>query len=147
VKEMRAFICCKRPRSVNAKGSKTFKRFIQEAYTKYCGEAPENNPVYSRIYYFSKVSHQLDADNLSKPIIDALEGYAFHDDLVVEFRQSGVVDLRKDDVSGFDISGMPDAVVDDFFQNVGTEEHLIYVEIGLLSKEMFQFGQPREVNQ
>ena len=141
---MKAFICCKRPRSINAKASETFKSFIREAYEKYCGDPPDESVLYSRIYYFKNVPHQLDADNLSKPIVDALQGYAFSDDAHVELRQSGVIDLRRDDISGFDISGMPEAVVDDFVQSIGSEDHLIYVEIGPLSKEMFKFGQIHE---
>lgn len=97
-------------------------------------------PVCGRIYYFRSVPHELDADNLSKPIIDALVGLAFADDALVELRHSGIVDLNRDDISGFDLTRMPDEILEDFMESIGTEKHLIYVELGDLRKEMFIFG-------
>lgn len=138
----RAFICPRRPRSVNAKGTSTFKGFVRDAYEKYCDSDTFDVPIYSRIYYFKNVAHQLDADNLSKPILDALEGFAYQDDSIVELRQSGIVDLTRDDISGFDVSNMPESIFLDFLGAVGSEDHLIYVEIGVLTKRMFEFGNP-----
>ena len=137
---MKAFICSKRPRSVNAKKTETFKNFISQAYVDYCGTDDITAPAYSRVYYFRNVAHQLDADNLSKPVLDALQGIAYDDDSIVKLRHSGIVDLTIEDISGFDVSGIPDNVLPDFLEKIGTEDHVIYVEIGPLALNMYKFG-------
>lgn len=137
---MIAFICNKRPRSINAKGTATFQAFIQAAFARYCPGASLVTPTYGRVYYFRRVAHQLDADNLSKPILDALKGHAYADDSIVELRSSGIIDLRSNDISAFDLTRVPPMVIDDFVDSIGSADHVIYVELGDLTMDMFAFG-------
>lgn len=141
-----AFLCAKKPRSINAGTSDQYKGALQKAFTRYCKNSAFSSPIYSRIYYFNRVSHRIDVDNFSKPILDALKGFAYADDAVVEFRQSGVIDLQREDISSFDLSGMPEAVLEDFIQSIQNEDHLIYVEMGHLDKCMFAFGNSEATN-
>ena len=83
---MKSFICLIRPRSVNAKGTATYKMLIQDAYNKDCYKSIIATPAYAHIYLFRTVPHQLDADNSSKPILDALTGLAYNDDSIIELR-------------------------------------------------------------
>lgn len=138
---MRAFLSNQKPRSVNARMTDRFQEGIRQSYREYCPDSePLNDELYGVVYYFHKRHNQLDADNLSKPIWDALEGIAFENDLLIRLRHAGVVDLRKD-MTTIDLSNMPDTVVDNFIQMLGVEEHIVYVEFGILHQSMFLFGQ------
>ncbi len=139
---MYAFLCTDRPRSVNAKRTDKYQEQIRQAFRKYCRLADLlREPLYGIAYYFHAEHNQLDADNLSKPIWDALEGLAYQDDSVVQLRHSGIIDLRQTDLTVFDLSQMPDNVANAMVDFVATEEkHIIYVEFGSLKPEMFVFG-------
>jgi hypothetical protein len=138
---MKAFLSNQRPKSVNAKRTSSFQERIRRSYREYCpGEELFKEALYGIVYYFHKRNNQLDADNLSKPIWDALEGIAFENDLQIRLRHAGVIDLRSTDMTTFDLSKMPDTVADSFIQMVGTEAHVLYVELGTLHHSMFGFG-------
>jgi hypothetical protein len=138
---MRAFISNQRPRSVNAKYTDKFKDYIRESCKVYCEPSEQlQGLLYGIVYYFHKRTNELDADNLSKPIWDALEGMAFEDDLLIQMRHAGIVDLRSTDMTAFDLSRMPDTVAETFIQMIGVEDHILYVELGRLHQSMFVFG-------
>lgn len=139
---IRAFLTNQRPRSVNARTTDRFQERIRQSYQAYYADnEPLTETLYGVVYYFHRRNNQLDADNLSKPIWDALEGLAFENDLSIQLRQAGVIDLRSTDMTTFDLSQMPDTVADDFIQMIGVEEHVLYVEFGVLHQSMFSFGQ------
>jgi Holliday junction resolvase RusA-like endonuclease len=137
---MRAFICTVRPRSVQAKRSEQYKERVLEACQKYC-PTPENleGPLYGIVYYFHRKPNELDADNLSKPIWDALEGHLYDDDRVIQLRTSGVRDLREG-IEILDVTEMPEPVAGDFIEALGEKDYLLYVELGALAPEMFTFA-------
>lgn len=138
---MQAFLCTYRPRSINAKHTDRFLERIWEAFSKYCFvEQPIATPLYGIVYYFHNQPNQLDADNLSKPVWDALEGIAYKNDLIIQLRHSGVIDLRKTDLTLVDLSRVPDSVANDIIAFAGTNDHILYVEFGPLQTEMFTFG-------
>jgi hypothetical protein len=88
----------------------------------------------------------IDADNLSKPIWDALRGVAYVDDNVIRHRRAGLIHVGTGmkALRAFDLSRVPDAVAAELMSAVGSREHIIYVEYGALQDEMFAFGLPRE---
>lgn len=138
---MQAFLCTYRPRSINAKYTDRYQERIWEAFSTYCAvEQPLDTPLYGIVYYFHNQPNQLDADNLSKPIWDALEGIAYQDDLIIQLRHAGVINLRKTDLTVFDLSRVPDLVANDMIAFAGTRDHIVYVEFGSLESEMFTFG-------
>ena len=127
---------------MNAKGTSNFQERIRHSYHAYYPDQELMDGVlYGIVYYFHKRNNQLDADNLSKPVWDALEGVAFNDDRSIQLRHAGVVDLRSTDMTAFDLSRMPDMVADSFIEMIGTEDHVLYVEFGGLHQRMFRFGQ------
>lgn len=92
---MYAFLCNLRPRSVNAKQSEKYKNGIQNAFRHYHGNMPAvSGNLYGFVYYFHRVKTELDADNVSKPIWDALNSVAYADDKIIRFRSSGMFDLQ-----------------------------------------------------
>jgi hypothetical protein len=138
---MRAFVCLKRPRSVNAKSSQKFKEFVLEAFKQFhANHAIEVGPLYGIVYYMHSGVNQLDADNLSKPIWDSLNGTCYHDDRLLRHRRAGVIDLRTTDFHAFDLSNVPDPVAEALMHAIGTEEHVVYIEYGTLDDQMFTFA-------
>lgn len=88
-----------------------------------------------------KVKTQLDADNLSKPIWDALRGIAFKDDFQIRFRSAGLFNLGAEKIDELDLTNMPDYVFDDFLEMIdGESSHILYVELGEFSYDLIRFG-------
>lgn len=123
---MDIFLATCRPCSVNGKSTATFKRLIGEAFKKYSSGVALAPPLYGIVYYFHARKTQIDADNLSKPVWDALEGLAFADDSVVKLRHAGIVDLSSEEIASFDMSRVPDTVLNDLYAVVGTEDHVLF---------------------
>lgn len=105
-------------------------------------------PLYGIVYYIAqryRSATDADADNVSKPVWDALEGVAYDDDKLVRLRIAGVIAPSSlPDVASLDeldLTGMPGDVADALtgFITAG-EAHILYVEIGPLRSAMFRFG-------
>lgn len=93
---MKAFLLKRKPKSVQSKTKSKYQEYLREAYNEYCdSDAFEEFPLYGKVYYFHRENTRLDADNLSKPVWDALEGLAYEDDSVIKLRHAGIIDLRK----------------------------------------------------
>jgi len=147
---MRAFVCTCRPRSVNARAAlkSIFVKAIQSAHGN-CTQIvnPAAGDLYGLVYYLHAKPTQMDADNVSKPVWDALEGIGYRDDEVIKHRRAGLIDLRSNDPRAFDLSGMPDGVAADLISAVGVHDDIIYVEYGTLHNDMYEFGLEGSVGQ
>jgi hypothetical protein len=129
------------PHSVNARSLQKYKQNIQDAFRAcYENPAPLDGSLYGRIYYFHKDRTELDADNMSKPIWDALETVAYLDDRMIKLRSAGIWDLRAASIEILDLSQMPDTLFADFIQMIDEEDHILYVEVGELDYSLFRFG-------
>jgi len=138
---MYAFLGNFQPLSVNAKKKEAYKNRIQNAFRHYHGTiSPISGSLYGFIYYFHRGKTEPDADNLSKPIWDALKLVAYTDDKIIRFRSSGIFDLQSEQFDILDLSKMPDYVLDDFLRMIGSEDHILYVEFGELDYDLFQFA-------
>lgn len=137
---MYAFVAATRPRSVQARTTAGYKDRILQAFLKYV-PSPEkaDAPLYGLVYYFHNVKTETDADNISKPVWDSLEGSAFADDRVIRLRIAGVYDLSAG-IGELDVTRMPDAVLADFYDMIGSNDHVVYVEFGSLRDSMYRFG-------
>lgn len=119
-----------------------YKEGIRGAFRTYCPGAvvsPESF-FYAVVYYFHRVPSQQDADNISKPVLDALVGLAYVDDRLVKFRQAAMFDLRSDPLGELEMSNMPGDVFSKFLEMLDNEEHILYVELGRLSFKQIRFG-------
>lgn len=129
-----------RPRSYNAEGRKAYQRRLAQM-------AVDQNPtmltgdLYGRIYYFHRGARDIDADNLSKPIMDALRGTVFGDDRQVRLRLAAKVDLE----ASFAISSetVPQALYGPLYSSVSdpTLRDFVVVEVGELLTVDVRFGQ------
>ncbi len=78
----------------------------------------------------------MDADNLSKPIWDALEGVLYKDDSIIKYRTAGIFDLRSSSLELLDFTLMPEYVVYDFLTRLDDSDHILYIEVGHLDYSM-----------
>lgn len=138
---MYAFLSKLRPRSVNAKKSEEYQHGLARDFRSYHAEEIKiDGNLYGVTYYFHKGKTELDADNLSKPIWDALESIAYVDDKLIKFRTSGVFDLRSEPIEVLDLSNIPDYLFSDFLEMIEKEDHILYVEFGKLNYSLFSFA-------
>ena len=138
---MIAFIVKREPRSFNARSKEQYKKDIEKEFMK---NNFKNVPfccfVYSKIFYFHSEKTSIDADNLSKPIVDALRGKAYYDDNIVILRICGRIDLSNSLITEFNIEHMPESVLKDFLDTSDIEKHFLYIEIGEFSNNMIILG-------
>lgn len=139
---MHAFLCEFTPRSVNAKQKVAYYSGLITAYRKYHGsESLVSGTLYGVVYYFHRVKTELDADNLSKPIWDALHRVAFDDDKQIRHRTSGIFDLNAEAIEVLDLSGFPDYLIEDFLKLIDeNSNHILYIEFGTFDYDRFKFG-------
>lgn len=140
---MLAFLVKREPRSVNAKSCKKYQAHIRNDFdTGKCGKTCSGKELYARIYYFHSVRTGIDVDNLSKPILDALQGKAYANDSQVTLRTSARINLSSTniEVTEFDIKNIPDKIVENLLDCFDKEEHFMYIEVGKFLQEMIIFG-------
>lgn len=130
------------PRSVNAEKKTAYYTALVTAFQQYNLSAQQlNYDLYGFAYYFHRGKTGLDADNLSKPIWDALKPVAYPDDKLIRFRSSAVFDLQASGIEVLDLSNMPDEILIDFLEMIDNgKDHILYVELGKFNFNLFQFG-------
>ena len=139
---MYAFVVKRVPLSYNAKHKHTrYKDEIAAAFHNqgFAG-LPLAGSLYSRVYYFHSVPSALDADNMSKPIVDALKNHAYADDNVVIHRTAAIMDMRKTTINELSLSHVPENVLLSFLEALDNECHVLYIEVGQYGHEMLHFG-------
>lgn len=145
---MHSFILKRQPRSYNSwKGTtnakkELYKSDIKESFRQFypTHATPLTGDLYGTIFYFFKKNLDIDADNLSKPLWDCLNGFLFSDDKQVKLRTAGTFDLSNHDFNVLDLSGLTGEVIAELLDAFDTEEHIIYVECGLLNNALFKFN-------
>lgn len=138
---MYAFVVPARPRSVQAKLTSHYKEAVRRAFLKYVPQPePLDGPLYGVVYYFHNVKTDTDADNVSKPVWDSLEGTAFEDDRFIRWRLAGVFDLTMSGVDVLDVTRVPEPVLTDLYDMIDTRDHFVYVEFGRLNVSMYRLG-------
>lgn len=78
-----------------------------------------------------------DADNISKPIVDALRGHAYGDDKQVVFRFAACLNMRTN--FQIDLSNVRGDLAEDISGAILKGEPVIYVEVGQYSNDLLQF--------
>ncbi|WP_451986921.1 RusA family crossover junction endodeoxyribonuclease [Azospirillum endophyticum] len=146
-----AFVRPGRPATANKTSNKAKQRMNEEMPVLYreAGGVSRSGPSYGIVYCFVKnyrPATDADADNLSKPVWDALTGTAYQDDELVRLRMSGVIEVGagpSDALSFADInlSAMPEPAASRLAELIlGDAKHILYVEIGPLNPRMFVFN-------
>lgn len=95
--------------------------------------------LYARVYYFHKGPRQIDADNLSKPVLDALSKIVYEDDNLVIDRQAVKINLREKD--GYSLSDdLSTAWYDKLTRSMDRYSDFLFIEVGELQKISVAFG-------
>jgi Holliday junction resolvase RusA-like endonuclease len=138
---MYAFVAPTRPRSVQARKTAHYKDEVVRAFHRYVPAAEQlDGPLYGVVYYFHNVQTDTDADNISKPVWDCLEGIAFANDRSIKLRIAGMHDLAPAGIETLDISRISPRLVPDLHDLIKPADHVLYVEVGKLHDSMFRFG-------
>lgn len=140
------FILKRQPKSfnswkkINFEQKSSYKEEIESSFRQFNHtHRTLKDDLYGILYYFFTKDTNSDADNLSKPLWDCLEGFLYNDDSQVKIRTSGTFDLSKHDFNILDFSGLAGDVVTKLLDAFDNEEHIVYVECGLLNTTMFKF--------
>ena len=139
------FFFTRQPKSYNkmdAKRAAKYREVLEESLTRHNSDYVgfHNADLYGVVYYFHNVKSSQDADNLSKPIWDALTSVLYKDDNCIRYRVAGIFDLSENDTQALDITSLPPDFVSDFLQAIETEEHIVYVECGRMRNDFFRFN-------
>ena len=141
---MHSFILKKKPHSFNANRGKKKDNYIAHirgSFKSFYSEHTRlNGDLYGSLYYFYKKDLGLDTDNLSKPIWDSLSDFLYQDDKQIKLRIAGSFDISKNDFKILDISGLPGNLLTALLDAFDTEDHIVYIECGILHHSMYKFN-------
>lgn len=141
---MHNFILKNRPLSYNScRGTKktNYKTALTDSFTIYNpSHSILNGDLYATIYYFFNKNLDLDADNLSKPVWDCLNGFLYKDDKQIKIRTAGSFDLTTGDYNVIDLTGLKGNLIVDLLEAFENEDHIVYVECGNFKPSMFKFN-------
>ena len=131
------------PVSYNSSDSKKRERYkgtIVEAFSRnYNGKVPKFRKgieLYGQVYFFTSDGTDLDADNISKPVWDALIGTIYEDDKQIVQRTSTVIYTKKHDL--IQINGDSDTSAELLQILTGNNVKCIYVECGYFKETMIE---------
>lgn len=131
------------PVSNNSSDSKKRERYkgtIVEAFSRnYNGKVPKFRKgieLYGQVYFFTSDGTDLDADNISKPVWDALIGTIYEDDKQIVQRTSTVIYTKKHNL--IQINGNSDTSAELLQILTGNNVKCIYVECGYFKETMIE---------
>lgn len=96
--------------------------------------------LYCNIYYFHREPFSIDADNISKPVVDCLRGHAYSDDDLIKFRAAGKIDLGHYSITELDLTNVPAASLPALVNAINVEKHFLFIEVGTFDLNDFVFG-------
>jgi Holliday junction resolvase RusA-like endonuclease len=139
---MHAFLYTNRvPLTIKARGHLTYENDIKEVFRQYWPSVQMlEGDLYGIVYYFHRKPSQIDADNLCKPVFDALENELYVDDGLIKFVKTATFDLRAHNLEVLDLTTIPGNIFSDFLEELDKSDHILYIEIGDMNYEMFEFG-------
>lgn len=139
---MISFCAVRQAKSYNARKHKMLNSYMQDIADKFTSTGQRGfddaENLYARVYYFHQRREVADADNISKPIIDALKGHAYKDDKQVIFRSAACLDMREN--FDIDFTDLSTDIVGDISRAILEGKSAIYIEVGKYSDDFIQFG-------
>ncbi len=92
-----------------------------------------SNTLQAKVFYIHRVNDFKDADNISKPLWDSLNGYAYKDDKQIKYLETLKIDINAPDILQLDITNIDITDLQalyDFFDNKGGKgDRILYVNI------------------
>lgn len=130
-----------RPLSYNARHKIPYHARLREEALKQ-GVVSQSGSLYANIYYLHRGNRDTDADNICKPILDALCGLAYIDDRQVARRCATKVDLNSGTTISLD--AVPPDILRPLLDAIADKEaaDILIVEIGTLGVNVsIKFGE------
>ena len=143
------FVYIGKPVSSNQSAKKTrYQSGLVKAFERYHKNKsfPSDKPLYGMIYYFTDIGHSTpDADNISKPVWDALQACAYANDKAIRLRIAGIIETGPSPTgpafTEIDTSGMSDAALGALVELLENKKHnLLYIQLGILQSDMIPFS-------
>jgi hypothetical protein len=93
-------------------------------------------------YHLHRQEVEGDADNISKPVRDALRGLAYDDDAAVLLRVAAKIRIDRGLPSGLAVGRVPPEALRRLTVLAGKQNHahLLYIELGARAEMMIPFG-------
>lgn len=122
-----------------------YREQIRSAFQrKYKGRVPAfpaNEELYARVYFFTSSGVNVDCDNISKPIWDAVNALVYVDDRKIVMRTAAVIDVNIHPFSIIDTSSIESEVAADLMQGlIETEVKCLYIECNKFKESMIKIG-------
>jgi len=150
---MYSILFYRNPLSQNNRNSSLLRSYrtelLREFFLKYGRFSLHGtNYLYGAVYYFTKRQYRKDADNISKPLWDALEERVtpfqlYEDDNKIKIRTAGTLNTNITEIESIDltyVNGNDLTIITEFIlEPTNTQQHLLYVEIGDMKGKMFKF--------
>ncbi len=134
------------PLSYNAKSKTVYQKKIRSAFLrKYKGVVPTfpaNEELYARVYFFTSDGVNVDSDNISKPIWDAVNNLVYVDDRKIVMRIAAVIDVNLHPINIIDTSSIDGAVAADLMQGLSeVDVKCLYIECNKFKESMIRIGE------
>jgi Holliday junction resolvase RusA-like endonuclease len=116
---MHAFLFTEhQPYTIESHHKNQYEGEIKTAFRNYWPTlAPINGNFYGVVYYFHKKKNNIDADNICKPVFDALKNELYVDDDLIKLVRSATFDLASNNIDILDLTKIPDNVSADFLKS------------------------------
>ena len=134
------------PLSYNSRNKAAYQKKIKSAFQrKYKGMIPRfvvGEDLYARVYFFTSNGVTVDADNISKPIWDAVKGMVYVDDRSIVMRTAAIIDVQKYTMNTIDTSEIDSDVAADLMQALtDIDVECLYIECGKFDGSMIKIGE------
>lgn len=138
VKDQIVMVYDGKPASINAGCKPAFQRRIGSLYDRLYKGCLKQDKLYAAVYYFYREEKNMDADNISKPLLDALRTKAFDDDFQIKVRCAASINLEKEAIELDD--SIPEEVFYELSDGIFNHDHTLYIELGELESfdKLFQ---------
>lgn len=135
-----SMLMLRRPVSLRTASPKYKSSINADASVAMDGRAPFEGRLYARIIWFHAEPTTQDADNIVKPILDALKNVVFKDD-----SQVGECHVARIDISRpYTFLNKPEVFGQLSELLVRNENHIVFVEVGESPEQIVDFGVAQE---
>ena len=130
----------RRPSSVNARGSASFRDLARRKAQEVYKEEPERfDRLYARIIWFHRDPTVADVDNILKGVFDSLKGIVYDDDKRIALC---LVQRIRYTTESYEIASEVEesSIYNEIIDLIGrNRDHIVYIEIGSLERHVVRF--------
>ena len=134
------------PLSYNSKKKDVYQKKIRSAFLrKFKGNVPKfptGIELYAKAFFFTSDGVNVDTDNISKPIWDALNGLLYDDDCNIVLRMASVIDVERHPITTIDATTIDGDVAVELMQGL-TDKNVkcLYLECSQFYDTMVKIGE------